>query len=195
MTKAGIRAPQATTAIKGAINALAAPGEAAAKSMAALGIEWNGLTATLEEIASRGLGIAAMKEILPDVEARTAVLALTQNMAGLKAEVEAMGNASGALDAAYAKMAATPQAELDRFNATWGELKLQLGEAATAFLPLIEQTGNVLKGFNDLPPAMRNVIATGVALVAFAVSSRAAFIALRSPTAHREAETAKAHRG
>ncbi|MGK4386314.1 phage tail tape measure protein [Ectopseudomonas oleovorans] len=42
MTKAGIRTPQATTALKGAINALAAPGDAAAKAMAGLGIEWRG---------------------------------------------------------------------------------------------------------------------------------------------------------
>lgn len=181
MTKAGIRTPQATTAIKGAINALAAPGEAAAKSMAALGIEWNGLTATLEEIASRGLGIAAMKEILPDVEARTAVLALTQNMAGLKAEVEAMSNAGGALDAAYAKMAATPQAELDKFNAAWGELKLQLGEAATAFLPLIELGRDAVTTFNELPAPMRNLVAVLLAGAAATLAVRAAVLAVRNP--------------
>ncbi|MDO9625137.1 MAG: phage tail tape measure protein [Pseudomonas sp.] len=181
MTKAGIRTPQATTALKGAINALAAPGDAAKKAMAELGIEWRGLTATLEDIASRKLGLAALREILPDVEARTAVLALTQNMSGLKAEVEAMGNASGSLDAAYAKMADTPQAEMDRFNASWGELKLQLGEAATAVLPLIAGAGALVKSFNELPPVMRNIIASGIALVAFTVAVRAAFFALRNP--------------
>lgn len=181
MTKAGIRTPQATTALKGAINALAAPGEAAAKAMAELGIEWRGLTATLEDIAGRNLGLAALKEILPDVEARTAVLALTQNMAGLKAEVEAMGNASGALDAAYAKMADTPQAELDRFNAAWGELKLQLGEAATAFLPVIQAGADFLKFFNELPAPVRNgaAMVAGLALALSTVGS--AIRVLRNP--------------
>ncbi|PIA66364.1 phage tail tape measure protein [Ectopseudomonas toyotomiensis] len=181
MTKAGIRTPQATTALKGAINALAAPGEAAAKSMAGLGIEWRGLTATLEDIASRNLGLAALREILPDVEARTAVLALTQNMAGLKAEVEAMGNASGALDAAYEKMAATPQAELDRFNASWGELKLQLGEAATAFLPLVQGATEALNAFNALPSPIRNITAGLIFLVSSLLSMRAVILALRNP--------------
>lgn len=181
MTKAGIRTPQATTALKGAINALAAPGEAAAKAMAELGIEWRGLTATLEDIAGRNLGLAALKEILPDVEARTAVLALTQNMAGLKAEVEAMGNASGALDAAYAKMADTPQAELDKFNAAWGELKLQLGEAATAFLPVIQAGADLLKFFNELPAPVRNgaAMVAGLALALSTVGS--AIRVLRNP--------------
>ncbi len=181
MTKAGIRTPQATTALKGALNALAAPGEAAAKAMAGLGIEWRGLTATLEDIAGRNLGLAALREILPDVEARTAVLALTQNMAGLKAEVEAMGNASGALDAAYAKMAATPQAELDRFNASWGELKLQLGEAATAFLPLVQGATEALNAFNGLPPLIRNITAGLIFLVSSLLSMRAVYLALRNP--------------
>lgn len=181
MTKAGIRTPQATTALKGAINALAAPGEAAAKAMAELGIEWRGLSATLEEIAGRNLGLAALKEILPDVEARTAVLALTQNMAGLKAEVQAMGDASGALDAAYAKMANTPQAELDRFNATWGELKLQLGEAATAFLPLVELGRDAITTFNQLPAPMRNLVAVLLAGAAATAALRAAVLAVRNP--------------
>lgn len=181
MTKAGIRTPQATTALKGAINALAAPGEAAAKAMAGLGIEWRGLTATLEDIAGRNLGLAALREILPDVEARTAVLALTQNMAGLKAEVEAMGNASGALDAAYAKMAATPQAELDRFNAAWGELKLQLGEAATAFLPVVQAGTELLTFFNGLPGPVRNGAVIVLGFATALVTIRSAIAALRNP--------------
>ncbi|TWC35052.1 TP901 family phage tail tape measure protein [Pseudomonas sp. SJZ079] len=181
MTKAGIRTPQATTALKGAINALAAPSGVAKDAMVELGIEWRGLTATLEDIAGRNLGLAAMREILPDVEARTAVLALTQNMAGLKTEVVAMGDAGGSLDAAYAKMAATPQAELDRFNASWSELKLQLGEAATAFLPIVEMGRGALTAFNELPAPIRNVVAGLVAVVAASLSMRAAMLALRNP--------------
>lgn len=181
MTKAGIRTPQATTALKGAINALAAPSDAAKDALAELGIEWHGLTATLEDIASRNLGLAALREILPDVEARTAVLALTQNIAGLKAEVAAMDDASGALDAAYAKMAATPQAELDRFNAAWGELKLQLGEAATAFLPVVEFGRELLTLFNELPAPVQKLLASAIAIGAMGISLRTVYLALRNP--------------
>ncbi len=181
MTKAGIRTPQAATALKGAINALAAPGDTAKKAMAELGIEWRGLTATLEDIASRNLGLAALREILPDVEARTAVLALTQNMAGLKDQVTAMGDASGALDAAYAKMANTPQAELDKFNASWDELRLQLGESATAFLPIVEAGRDLLTQFNSLPDAAKQTLASILAVVAAGIALRTMYLALRNP--------------
>jgi TP901 family phage tail tape measure protein len=181
MTKAGIRTPQAATALKGAINALAAPGNAAKNAMAELGIEWRGLTATLEDIASRNLGLVALSEILPDVEARTAVLALTQNMAGLKGQVVAMSDASGALDAAYAKMANTPQAELDKFNASWDELRLQLGESATAFLPIVEAGRDLLTQFNSLPDAAKRTLASILAVVAAGVALRTMYLALRNP--------------
>ncbi|MFI8383359.1 phage tail tape measure protein [Pseudomonas sp. NPDC079086] len=181
MTKAGIRTPQAATALKGAINALAAPGNAAKNAMAELGIEWRGLTATLEDIASRNLGLVALSEILPDVEARTAVLALTQNMAGLKGQVVAMGDASGALDAAYAKMANTPQAELDKFNATWDEMRLQIGEAATAFLPLVDGAREAITIFNGLPGPVKNLAAGVIFLTGSLLALRAIYLALRNP--------------
>lgn len=183
MTKAGIRTPQAVTAIKGAINALAAPTDEAAKAMAEMGLEWTGLTSTLENIASRKLGLAAMREILPDVEARTAVLALTQNIGGLRSEVEAMEQAAGTVDAAYEKMRDTPQAELDRFNAAWSETKLQLGEIATAFLPVVSALGDVFRSFNELPDPVRNSVAVLAALVGGAVATGSAINALRNPLA------------
>lgn len=181
MTIAGIRTPQATTALKGAINALAAPTPDAQKKLDELGITWQGLSATLEDIASRNLGLDAMREIIPDVEARTAVLSLTQDIGALRAEVEAMGNASGAMDAAYAKMSNTPQAELDRFNATWEELKLQLGEAAIAFLPLIEAAGDAIREFNELPAPIQTSIITIAALAAGGVALASTINALRNP--------------
>lgn len=181
MTINGIRAPQATTALKGAINALAAPTPDAQKKLDELGITWKGLSATLDDIASRKLGLDAMREIIPDVEARTAVLSLTQDMAAMRAEVEAMGNASGAMEAAYAKMSNTPQAELDRFNATWEEFKLQLGEAAIAFLPLIEAAGGAIREFNELPAPIQTSIITIAALVAGGVALASTINALRNP--------------
>lgn len=181
MTVAGIRAPQATTALKGAINALAAPTPDAADKMAELGISWRGLTGTLEDIAALDLSIADMRALVPDVEARTAVLSLTQEMRAMRAEVEAMGNASGAMEAAYAKLADTPQAELDKFNATWDELRLQLGEAATAFLPIVEGARAAISTFNELPAPIRTFVAGLTTVVVATVTIRAALLALRNP--------------
>jgi TP901 family phage tail tape measure protein len=181
MTVAGIRAPQATTALKGAINALAAPTPDAADKMAELGISWRGLTGTLEDIAALDLSIADMRALVPDVEARTAVLSLTQEMRAMRAEVEAMGNASGAMEAAYAKLADTPQAELDKFNATWDEMRLQLGEAATAFLPVVAAGKELLQFFNELPTPVRSAIALTVGFAVALATARSAINALRNP--------------
>lgn len=181
MTVAGIRAPQATTALKGAINALAAPTPDAADKMAELGISWRGLTGTLEDIAALDLNIADMRALVPDVEARTAVLSLTQEMSAMRAEVEAMGSASGSMEAAYAKLADTPQAELDKFNATWDEMRLQLGEAATAFLPVVAAGKELLQFFNELPVPVRSAIALTVGFAVALATARSAINALRNP--------------
>lgn len=181
MTIAGIRTPAAVTALKGAINALAAPTPDAQKQMDALGITWKGLTATLEDIASKKLGLDAMRQLIPDVEARTAVLSLTQDIKAMRDEVTAMGEASGAMESAYQKMSNTPQADLDRFNAALAETKLQLGEAATAFLPVVEAVGEIFKGFNSLPEPIRVVLAVTAASGALFFSLGGAIRALRNP--------------
>lgn len=183
MTVAGIRAPQATTALKGAINALAAPTPEAAKQMEALGISWRGLTGTLEDIAALDLNIADLRALVPDVEARTAVMSLTQDIGAMRAQVEAMRGAGGAMEEAYGKFASTPQAEIDKFNASWAELKLQLGEAATAFLPLVQAGTELLTFFNELPDPVRNVTVLVLGFGAAVVSIRTAINALRNPYA------------
>ncbi|WP_165669323.1 phage tail tape measure protein [Metapseudomonas otitidis] len=181
MTIAGIRTPQATTALKGAINALAAPTPEAQKKLDELGIKWRGLSGTLQDIAARKLGLEAMREIIPDVEARTAVLSLTQDIGALNSEVAAMRGASGAMDAAYAKMSNTPQADLDRFNSAVGELKLSLGEAATSLLPLVNALTGVIQSFNALPQSVKSGIATFAALLASFVALRTTLVALTNP--------------
>lgn len=181
MTIAGIRTPQATTALKGAINALAAPTPEAQKKLDELGIKWRGLSGTLQDIAARKLGLEAMREIIPDVEARTAVLSLTQDIGALNSEVAAMRGASGAMDAAYAKMSNTPQADLDRFNSAVGELKLSLGEAATSLLPLVNALTGVIQSFNALPQSVKSGIATFAALLASFVALRTTLVALANP--------------
>lgn len=183
MTVAGIRAPQATTALKGAINALAAPTPEAAKQMEALGISWRGLTGTLEDIAALDLNIADLRALVPDVEARTAVMSLTQDIGAMRAQVEAMRGASGAMEEAYAKFADTPQAEIDKFSASWSELKLQLGEAATAFLPIVELARGAITTFNQLPDPVRNVAAAITVVATALLAARAAKLALMNPMA------------
>lgn len=107
LTQGGLSTAEATTALRGTMIALQTPTEAAKKKMAALGIEWNGLTGTIKQIVDLNLGAEVMREIIPETEARTAVFTLAQNFGILEENLEKMKVTGGAADAAYAKMADT----------------------------------------------------------------------------------------
>lgn len=122
MTKQGLNTSVATTALRSAINALAAPTPQAKRQLEELGISWNGLAGTLEQIARKNLGIDAMRQIIPDTEARTAVLALTRDVAEFISQVEQMDKAGGTTQAAYDKMKDTPEQQIKRFQAALNDL-------------------------------------------------------------------------
>ncbi|MDW7643453.1 MAG: phage tail tape measure protein [Desulfuromonadales bacterium] len=161
LTKAGIRTPQATTAMKGAINALAAPTAEARKQMQALGIEWRGLLPTLEQIAAQSLSIDQMRMLIPDVEARTGVLALTQNIEGLRQILGEMDTAGGAMQDAYDKMADTPQNQLQLLKNEASALALTLaGVVSKGLLPAIKGINIFLKLINEADPVTKALVAT-----------------------------------
>lgn len=164
MTKQGLRAPIAVTGLRGAINQLAAPGEQAAEAMADLGIEWKGLVGTLQQIADKNIGFDALRQIIPDTEGRTAVLALTRDIGALVAQVGQMEQAGGTTQSAYEKMKDTPVAQMERFRAAMGELQLAFGEAVAAGLPLIQLFTGMLNAFNSLPESLRVGLISIVAL-------------------------------
>lgn len=134
MTKAGMRTPIAATALKGAINAMAAPAPEAKKQFDALGITWQGLVPTLEQIQKLGLGLDQMKILIPDVEARTAVLSLTQNMDVLKQTMAGMTEAAGATEAAYEKIKDAPDYQVELFRKEIESLTLSVGQSMVPIL-------------------------------------------------------------
>ncbi len=105
LTKGGMKADIATTGLRGAIVALSSPAAAAKKKMEELGISWTTLEGTIKQIADKNLGVEVMREIIPDVRARTAVLSLAKNYGTLSDTLEQMNNAAGSTEAAYKKMA------------------------------------------------------------------------------------------
>ncbi len=127
MTKSGIRTPQAATAMKGAINAMAAPTPEAKKQFDALGITWKGLIPTLEAIKAKGLSVDQMRFLIPDVDARTGVLALTQNMEGLKEILKGMKGPAGAMNEAFDKMKDTPENQIRLFKNEISKLSIEIG--------------------------------------------------------------------
>jgi TP901 family phage tail tape measure protein len=159
LTKAGIRTPQAMTSLKGAINALVAPAPEAKKQFEALGITWKGLIPTLEEIRKKSLSIEQMRLLIPDVEARTGVLALTQNFDTLVEILGEMENAGGATEAAYKKMADTPENQIKLFKNTIDDITLSLGSVvAKGLLPAAKAIRWLIEGLKDADPVTKTFV-------------------------------------
>lgn len=159
MTKAGIRTPQATTALKGAINALAAPVPEARKQFDALGITWQGLIPTLDAIRQKGLSIDQLRLLIPDVEARTGVLALTQNFDSLKAVLGEMDQAAGSTQEAYEKMAATPANQLKLLKNEIEGLAISAGGLiATGLLPVAKGIRTFMDVVREADPVTKTLI-------------------------------------
>ncbi|MEQ7921140.1 phage tail tape measure protein [Xanthomonas sp. WHRI 1810A] len=177
MTVQGIQAPQAFTGLTSAINQLAAPAPEAAKAMKALGIEWKGLTATIEQIAQKKIGFEAMRQIIPDTEGRTAILALSKNYGQFADQVDRLNHAAGATEAAYDKMKDTPEAQMQRFNAAMKDLQNTFGAAVAAGLPVINMLTDLLNAFNSLPEPVRNGV---VSVVSLGVAAGTLSLAIRS---------------
>lgn len=173
LTKAGIKTPQAATALKGAIRAMAAPAPEAKKVFEELGITWEGLLPTLEQIRKKGLSIDQMRMLIPDTEAGTAILSLTQNLDDFKDILASMDNAGGSMEIAYKKMADTPDHEIKMMLKSVHDLGVGLGELASMFiLPAAKVLGFFTKAINESPAAIKFLISTfGAAITAGALWS------------------------
>lgn len=170
MTKAGIKTPEATTALRGAINALAAPTAEAKKQFAALGITWDGLLPTLEQIAKKNLSIDQMRLLIPDVQARTGVLALTQNMDALRQTLGGMEQAGGSMEQAYSIMKDTPANQVKLLQNALAALVRELMGVAAAGMPAIQFLTQFIGENKSLVVAL---IGAGGALYALNVTNKA----------------------
>lgn len=150
LTKAGIKTPQAATALRGAILAMAAPAPEAKKKFQELGITWKGLLPTLEAIAKKGLSIDQMRELIPDQEAAKGILSLTQNMDVLRVTLASMENAGGSMQVAYQKMADTPEQDIKRMMKAFSELGVEIGSFVSMVLtPLATGLTWTVKGISE----------------------------------------------
>lgn len=170
MTKAGIKTPEATTALRGAINALAAPTAEAKKQFAALGITWDGLLPTLDQIAKKNLSIDQMRLLIPDVQARTGVLALTQNMDALRGTLDGMEQAGGSMEQAYSIMKDTPANQIKLLQNALSALVRELMGVAAAGMPAIQFLTKFIGENKSLVVAL---IGAGGALYALNVTNKA----------------------
>ncbi len=171
MTKAGIKTPEAVTALKGAIRALVMPTAQAKKQMDALGITWKGLIPTLKELQKYTNDPEILSRIIPDIQARTGLLSLIQNFKTLKVTLGDMNNAAGATKEAYSKIADTPTMQIQMFKNEVGKLAIDLGALVSkALLPTVRAIRELIEGFKNLDPVSKAYIETLMAAgSAFAV--------------------------
>lgn len=185
LTKSGIKTPQAATALRGAILAMAAPTTESKKKFEELGITWEGLLPTLEAIQKKGLSIDQMRMLIPDMEAAKGILSLTQNLDEFRSILGSMDEAGGSMEGAYQKMADTPDKEIKMMLKSISELGVSIGQLASlVILPAAKTLGFFADAINDAPAPIKIIIsllgaaATGALLWKLGLSQAAEGVAM-----------------
>ncbi len=134
MTRTGLSAEEAATALRGTIGALEAPGKQAQGALESIGtsadevraaIRDKGLLAALQDLMQRTGGNVEMLDlIIPNIRALTGVLSTAGSQGEAYAEILGkMENASGSLDKAYSAAAGTLEFQTKRFENSANALK------------------------------------------------------------------------
>lgn len=177
MTVQGIKAPIAITGLRSAITQLSSPSPEAAKAMKELGIRWDGLAGTLRQVAALKLTPEQMRSIVPDIEGRTAVLALTNQMDAFNQQLKRMDSAAGSTERAYNIMKDTPEQQVKRFVSAVGDLQIEFGKVIAAGLPLVIGLTDMLKAFSGLDQQTKSTI---ISLVALGVTGKALAVVIKA---------------
>ncbi|MEO5330548.1 MAG: phage tail tape measure protein [Magnetococcus sp. YQC-5] len=155
ITKAGVRTPEAATALKAMIKDLAAPAPEAAQRMRELGISWNGFLPTLKQIAKLNLGTADIRKIIPEVRADTGVLILTDLLKTLISTLDEVHDGAKSLEVAYQKVAATPEEKIRHMKAALEELTIQMGSTLSeGVTPAVEGLTQFARSLSRAPVAV-----------------------------------------
>jgi len=137
LTSKGINTNESVTALNNLMVALAAPTDEAAKAMADLGIDLDGgIIPALESLGAVGEdGLDALSELIPNIRALKAAAAAGKDVDTLRANLDAMNNASGVTTTAFDAMQATLSAAIDQLKATVRTVVIEFG---SQFAPAIQ---------------------------------------------------------
>jgi TP901 family phage tail tape measure protein len=166
MTRTGLTADEAATALRGTIGALLAPSKQAKDALGAIGLSVDdlakmlrerGLVEVLQTLMERTHGnVEALDAIIPNVRALTGVLSTAGSQGEAYAEILGkMKNAAGSTDKAFAEMSNTfefkskkAQNSLENLGIAVGQKLLPpLGDAADAAAVLINWQDKVDEAF------------------------------------------------
>ena len=151
LTRNGIKADLAMTAIVGTLQSFLKPSDEGAKAAHALGFELN--TATLKTLGLAGVfkllnGLQAeqLATIFPNIRGLKGVAASMQDQAGFAYDLARMINASGEAQEAFGKMSETTAFKLNRLKQQFSALA---GELGVAFVPIVRDATSLLGGLME----------------------------------------------
>ncbi|MEO5358208.1 MAG: phage tail tape measure protein [Nitrospirae bacterium YQR-1] len=171
LTNGGIKTPEAVTALNSALRSLAMPTAKAKSKLRELGIQWNGLMGTLEQISKLHLSASTLSEIIPDTEGIKGVMSLTQNFNGLVDTLRQIEKAASSTESAYKKMENTLENQIKLFK---NSLDAISGSLMASFAPVVIMVAGAVKtmldSFNELPAAVKGItVVLGVAAISSTV--------------------------
>jgi TP901 family phage tail tape measure protein len=156
LTAGGINTAESTTALRGAIIALTAPTDVAAKSMKTAGIEAKrfddgsfDLLSTIKQF--EGMDPAALRKFIPDISASVAVSALANNVEGLSDNLLAFEDRAGASETAFNKMAGEFNTQMAMLKNTSQSIMIEIGDVIIdAILPSVTQANEALAKMGEI---------------------------------------------
>lgn len=168
LTKGGVGAAEAATAINQTILSIIQPSQQAAQYAEQLGIEFNaaaleakGLSGVLEDVyRATGGNIEAMTTLFSNVRALKGALGLTRNdMQDYTEDLEAMATASGAAERAFEKQMQTTAAQMQLLRNEVANLGRSLGSELLPMLnSAVERIKPLVQAFTDLPDGVQRAI-------------------------------------
>ena len=156
LTAGGINTAEATTALRGAINALTAPVGAAKKAMSEAGISAkrfeDGSLDLLETIRQfEGMDPATLRKFIPDIRAGMAIGALSQNIDGLADNLAAFEERSGATEGAFTDMMGTFNNQMNSLKNSSQSIMIEIGNVIIeAITPSIKKANEALATLGEI---------------------------------------------
>lgn len=158
LTRAGIPTAEAATALNRVIQDLAAPAPEATKALREIGVEFDGLSKTIETLSKKSLTLGQLRDLVPDQRAVKGIQVLTQSFKLFRDEIDEISKQEPALEQAYAIMAATPQAQVDRFKSSMKDLSIAVGEFVHGTGAMLEAMTGMINAFNTMTPATKSMV-------------------------------------
>lgn len=185
LTRSGVRTEMAMTAVRGILNGMLKPADAAAKAFKdKLGVAMNtttlraeGLVGILRRMKKAGLTPEEISKMFPNVRALVGVVAAMGDLEGITKDYNLMVNRAGAAQEAYEINIATTQVTLLRLKAAFNLLAVEIGKH---LLPIVDKISNVMikmvGQYSDLEEGTKKITSKTIMYTAAALGLGGAFL-------------------